>query len=291
MSLSLTFWGTRGSIPTPGSATVRYGGNTPCVELRRGDGSFLILDAGTGIRELGQALVERAGGAPIIADVLVSHAHWDHIQGLPYFAPIFLAGSAVTLWSPPALTPQLDRAVREQMSPGVFPVVFGNTAGAFRIRALDGTFDGRGNRFVVRTMPVRHPGGSTAYRIIDADTPERILVYISDNELGDGRGYDVPRDWRDTLVAFTKGAAVLVHDAMYTTEEYQQHRGWGHSDDLDALELAIDAEVGRLVLFHHNPERSDAELDARVAALRSEVAQRGAAVDVLGAAEGLTLSV
>lgn len=290
MTLRITFWGTRGSVPTPGARTVRYGGNTPCVEVRTGQGTLLILDAGTGIRELGHSLVERAAGGAIEGDIFLSHAHWDHIQGLPFFAPIFQRGNRFTIWSSRALEQSVDRAVREQMSRGVFPVAFDDVAAEIDFRHLGGdSLERPGYRLAA--IPVRHPGGALGFRVTDGNSRGGALVYISDNELDPAARYDTPPGWRDSLVEFTRGARVLVHDSMYTEDEYVEHRGWGHSRDRDAVELALDARAGTLVLFHHRPERSDDEVDRRVAECRAIVRSRGASLEVVAAAEGMTLEV
>ena len=156
MSLRVTFWGTRGSIPSPGPATVRYGGNTPCVEVRTGDGWLIILDAGTGIRELGRALVERADGRPIQGDIFLTHAHWDHIQGLPFFRPLFQRGNRFTIWGASELQPTLERVVREQMSPVVFPVLFGELEATLDFRAaVDGAQGDRYHRCCAVPLPKR----------------------------------------------------------------------------------------------------------------------------------------
>lgn len=288
MSLTLRFWGTRGSIPTPGPATVRYGGNTPCVEVRTAAGALVILDAGTGIRPLGNCLVEQARGARIAGDIFLSHAHWDHIQGLPFFTPIFRPGNHFRIWSAASEAEHVARAVREQMSPTVFPVTFDKLGATVEFRALAG---GHADAdYSLDVYSVRHPGGALAYRMRTGNSRRTGLVYISDNELGDATGYHSPSDWRARLVSFARGASILVHDAMYTREEYEQHRGWGHSHYHDVVQLALDAGVSRVVLYHHNPERSDAEIDDRVAECRALVAQRGAALEVIAAAEGLTLT-
>ena len=289
MSLTLRFWGTRGSVPTPGASTVRYGGNTPCVEVRTGDGALLIFDAGTGIRELGRELLARHNGSPITGDIFLSHAHWDHIQGLPFFAPIFRRGNHFRIWSTAPLAEQVRRAVREQMSPTVFPVPFDDLDATVEFCALGETHHGAG--WVLRTLPVRHPGGALGYRLAPGNADGRALVYISDNEIGPGEGYDSAPGWREALVDFARGAAVLVHDAQYTVDEYARHRGWGHSHYADVLELALDAQVERLVLFHHSPERSDDGLDRCLAECRARAAERGAPLTIVAAAEGLTLVV
>ena len=291
MSFRVQFWGTRGSIPSPGPLTVRYGGNTPCVEVRTSDGWLVVLDAGTGIRDLGRALIERANGAPIQGDIFLTHAHWDHIQGIPFFAPIFQRGNHFTIWGSKSLSSSIDSVVRDQMSPVVFPVTF---------EELDATIDFRhvaegekcaGKGYEVTAMEVRHPGGALGYRFTETGSKGRSLVYISDNELGDAERYGPPNGWRQRLVDFTRGAAVLVHDTTYTTEEYDHHRGWGHSTFHDAVEFAMEAGVGTLVLFHHEPRRTDDELDRRTEACRELVKERGGTLQVVAAAEGLTLNV
>jgi phosphoribosyl 1,2-cyclic phosphodiesterase len=289
MTLTLTFWGTRGSVPSPGPDTMRYGGNTPCVELRTTSGASLILDAGTGIRHLGRALLERAHGAPISADILLSHAHWDHIQGLPFFAPLYEAGHEFTIRSAPEALAAIEVAVRGQMSPTVFPVAFSALRAQVRFRALGAVEWGDG--YAVRTIPLRHPGGATGYRVTEGNAASPALVYISDNELDDAAGYESPAGWRDALVAFARDASVLVHDAMYTAGEYAHHHGWGHSRYEDVVDLALDAGARRLLLFHHHPERSDSALDEQVAACRRRAGDRGASLEILAAAEGMTLTV
>ena len=289
MTLTVRFWGTRGSVPAPGADTVRYGGNTPCLEVRPPGGGLLIFDAGTGIRELGRALTAKANGDPIVADVFLSHAHWDHIQGLPYFAPLFAHGNRFTFWSTASLMPAVDRALHEQMSPSVFPVPLDDVGAAVEFRALGDTHKGDG--YLLRPHAVRHPGGALAYRVSTLGDGARAMVYVSDNELGDAPGYTARAGWRDDLVSFARGASLLVHDAMYTTEEYAQHRGWGHSHVADTVALAVDAEVERLALFHHSPERTDAAVDKLVHDARAQVARRNGKVDVMAAAEGLTLTV
>ncbi len=289
--MDLTFWGTRGSIPSPGPNTVRYGGNTPCTELRTEAGHLVILDAGTGIRELGRSLIARSGGAAIEGDIFLTHAHWDHIQGLPFFAPIFQRGNHFTIWGSASLETSIDRVVRDQMSPVVFPVTFDQLDAAIDFSEIR-PGEARANGVLVSAFDVRHPGGALGYRFADPATPDRSLVYISDSELNDASKYpQSPSTWRDDLVSWARGATVLVHDATYTAEEYEQHRGWGHSTDDDAVDLALDAGVATLVLFHHKPERHDDEVDARVAAARDRVARGGARLEVIAAAEGMRLSI
>jgi phosphoribosyl 1,2-cyclic phosphodiesterase len=290
MSLTLTFWGTRGSIPTPGRETVRYGGNTPCVEVRTADGWLIILDAGTGIRELGRALVARGDGEPIVGDIFLTHAHWDHIQGIPFFAPLFGKGNHFTIWGSRSLQTSLDQVVRGQMSPVVFPVSFEELQARVDFQEL-AEERRAGNGYAVSAIAVRHPGGALGYRFTTGNADGRALVYVSDNELSQEARYDDAPGWRGKLVEFVRGASILVHDSMYTAGEYSTFVGWGHSTQDQAVELALDADVERLVLFHHRPERSDDEVDRCVERCRALVARRGRALEVVAAAEGMTLRV
>jgi phosphoribosyl 1,2-cyclic phosphodiesterase len=289
MALTLRFWGTRGSIPTPGAETVRYGGNTPCLEVRTPAGWLVILDAGTGIRELGRSLLQRANGAPINGDIYLTHAHWDHIQGLPFFAPAFQGGNHFTIWGSKAMETSIGRVLRDQMSPVVFPITFDQLAASIDVRELGDGLTSR-NGYQVQPFPVRHPGGALGYRLTEM-AGGRSLVYISDNELDAGTHYETPAGSRAELVEFCHGAGVLVHDTMFTRDEYGQYRGWGHSTYDDAVELALDAHVDQLVLFHHKPERTDVDVDRLTDACRAQVARRGGHLEIVAAAEGLTLTV
>ncbi|MEK7402563.1 MAG: MBL fold metallo-hydrolase [Gemmatimonadota bacterium] len=291
MSLRIQFWGTRGSIPSPGPRTVRYGGNTPCVEVRTPEGWLIILDAGTGMRELGRSLLSRANGSPIKGDIFLTHAHWDHIQGIPFFAPIFQRGNHFTIWGSHTLEGSIDRIVRDQMNPVVFPVTFEELDATIDFSAIsDGKKESRPG-FDVSAYPVRHPGGALGYRFTGTSGQRSSLVYVSDNELGSGGKYETPVGWRSGLVEFARGAKVLIHDTTYTSEEYDHYRGWGHSTYDDAVALALEAGVEQLVLFHHKPERTDDELDQRVELCREIVKERGASLEVEAAAEGMTLTV
>ncbi|HEY2067517.1 MAG TPA: MBL fold metallo-hydrolase [Gemmatimonadaceae bacterium] len=290
MSLTLRFWGTRGSIPSPGPLTARYGGNTPCLELRTADGWLVILDAGTGIRELGRSLLQRANGGSVAGDIFLTHAHWDHIQGIPFFAPLFRKGNHFTIWGSGSLQTSIDRVVRDQMSPVVFPVSFEELQARIDFQEL-AEEERAGRGYEVRAMAVRHPGGALGYRFSERNDQGGGLVYVSDNELSPAGRYDDPPDWRKRFVAFVRGASVLVHDTMYTADEYQSFVGWGHSTYEDATALALEAEVERLVLFHHHPERTDADVDRCVDGCRALVAKRGGRLEVSAAAEGMTLEV
>ncbi len=291
MSLRIRFWGTRGSIPTPGAQTVRYGGNTPCVEVRTDDGWLIILDAGTGIRELGRELLMRSNGGTVKGDIFLTHAHWDHIQGIPFFAPIFGPGNHFTIWGSETLERSTDRILKDQMSPVVFPVTFEELDATIDFRGLSANTPTAGTGYDVTAFEVQHPGGALGYRFSEPGKRGGALVYVSDNELAPHPRYASPPDWRDRMVTWAKGATVLVHDSTYTTEEYDHHQGWGHSTYAEAVQLALDAEVRTLILFHHEPRRTDDELEQCLADCRAMVQDRGGSLDVILAAEGLTLTL
>src|SRR5438552_3668839 len=167
MTLHLRFWGTRGSIPAPGPDTVRYGGNTPCIEVRTATGWLIVLDAGTGMRELGRSLVASANGNGIAGDIFLTHAHWDHIQGIPFFAPIFQQGNHFTIWGSKTLETSIDRVIRDQMSPVVFPVTFDGLSARIDFCEM-GEEKRAGNGYHVTAFAVQHPGGALGYRFSGA---------------------------------------------------------------------------------------------------------------------------
>ena len=288
MAYTVTFWGARGSIPTPGAYTARYGGNTSCVAVEA-DGQLVILDAGTGIRGLGLTLVERQNGS-IHAEILLSHTHWDHIQGLPYFKPFFAPGNAVRLWGSKQGSKSLDEILHLQMDPAVFPIPLTAVSAALTVKEVRPGGEFTVGPFRAQSMQLRHPGTTLAYRLVPV-AGGRSMAYVTDNELGPGGSDDTSPSWRRDLVKFLSGVDLLIHDAMYTPAELDTHRGWGHSSYEESVELAADAGAKRLVLFHHEPEHDDDALDALQAAAQRAAKRRGAPVEVIAAQEGMQLSL
>jgi phosphoribosyl 1,2-cyclic phosphodiesterase len=291
MTYTVAFWGARGSIPTPGPATTRYGGNTPCVSVH-GKGAakdrLVVLDAGTGIRSLGQHLLKGQNG-PLELDLLVTHTHWDHIQGLPFFGPIFYKTNAVRIWGPKQGEVDLEVILRQQMHPVVFPVPLDALAAELKVQHVEeGDFQVDG--FAVQAMRLRHPGHTLGYRLTPIGGGAS-MAYVTDNELGPGGDYAVRRTWRQDLLGFLSGVDVMIHDAMYAPEAMDHHRGWGHSSYIEAVELAAEAKVKRLVLFHHRPDHDDTAMDAVVARSQKEAARLNKKLEVLAAAEGLELTL
>jgi len=258
--------------------------------VRTDDDTLVILDAGTGIRELGRSLVANAGGRAIRGDIFFSHAHWDHIQGLPFFTPAFQTGNHFTLWGSPSLERSLEVVLRQQMSPVVFPVAFDQLNARMEVHELV-HHRHAGPGYDIQAINVRHPGGALGFRLSPSGSRERSMIFIPDNELDRDGDHADAASTRDALVEFARGASVLVHDAMYTGAEYMDHRGWGHSSYRDAIDFAIAAEVETLVLFHHEPDRSDAALDEMLSLCHTMVAERDGQVKVVAAAEGMELVV
>jgi len=260
MSLRIRFWGVRGSIPSPGPATALVGGNTSCVEVRCGD-TLVILDAGTGIRRLGDALTAR--GEAVKAHLLFSHVHWDHIQGLPFFSPLYRPDTHLTvLGSPSGAT--IDEVLNRQMSAPVFPVPLAKVPASIETGPIPSQFDI--GDMTVRAAELFHPDRVFGYRI---DCGGRSVVYATDVEHPSDGTVD------ERLVELAAGADVLIYDAQYTPEEYAgrvgpSRRGWGHSTWTEALRVADAARVGKLVLFHHDPTRDDAAVAAIEAAAAEE---------------------
>src|SRR5438874_1185003 len=250
MAYTVTFWGTRGSIPTPGAHTARYGGNTPCVAVEgtggggdNGQGQLVILDAGTGIRALGRELVERQNGA-VQAEILLSHAHWDHIQGLPHFKPFFAPGNAVRIWGSRQGTTSLEAILRQQMDPAVFPVPLDALSAKLTVQQVEaGEFTV--GTFRVQAMRLRHPGTTLGYRLTPAAGGPS-MAYVTDNELGPGGHYGTPGSWRRDFVTFLGGVELLIHDAMYTPDELGgQGRGQDTRPGIAVLPLDNGGSYGQ----------------------------------------------
>lgn len=276
--MKATFYGVRGSIATPGIETVRYGGNTSCLHVELDDGSQLVIDAGTGIRKLGDRLAD--SDEPLT--LLFSHHHWDHIQGLPFFRPIYQDGRKIRLLSA-FLARNEAMAVLDQMIDPHFPVSGENLQADISVLELDAEREIRIGDALIRACPTNHPGGGAAYRI---NTASGSLAYVTDNELfPPGKPATSYEEW----TAFLGNVDVLIHDAMYTASELEQAHGWGHTSIDQALKLGCDCHAGRLVLFHHDPSRTDDQLDAILEESRQWIADRDCRCSVSLAKEGETL--
>jgi phosphoribosyl 1,2-cyclic phosphodiesterase len=248
-----TVWGCRGSLATPGPETIRYGGNTSCVELELADGTVVVLDAGTGIRPLGLRLARRPG--PI--HLCLTHLHLDHLEGLGFFRPLWTEGVELHVWGPASpVTPLRDRIAR-YLSPPLFPMQLGDVPANVTFHDLpDEPWTIGGARFSAE--PVAHPGVTVGYRI---EEDGRSLVYIPDHEPALGNDLKaLSPDWISGY-ALARDADIVIHDAQYTEQEYPYKVGWGHSSIADAVAFGRIARARRFVLFHHDPMHGDAELE------------------------------
>ncbi len=277
--MKVRLWGVRGSLASPGADTARYGGNTSCVEVRAADGAVVILDAGTGIRPLGRALPSSIRRV----DLLLTHLHMDHIQGLGFFAPLFDPDVDVHLWGPPSATLSLRARLIRYLSPPLFPVHLRDIEGLTLHEVSDQAF--RVGELEISAAPVCHPGPTVGYRIT---TPRGTLAYVPDHEPALGvRSFPGAAAWTSGF-AIAKDADLLIHDGQYGSAEYSQHVGWGHSAIEHALAFAALAKVAHLVTFHHDPAHDDDDIDRLTA---GAIAAAQPAFDVTAGAEGATFEI
>jgi phosphoribosyl 1,2-cyclic phosphodiesterase len=285
----------RGSIASPGPETVNYGGNTSCVEIRSG-GDIIILDAGTGIRKLGLALVEEFHDRPINLNVLISHTHWDHIQGFPFFPPAYNLKNKVTIYGFEGARQGLQSTLSSQMESPYFPITMQQMPGAITICELKETSFHVG-AVEVKAHFLNHPGVCIGYRLF---TPGGSISYLPDVELFQQlrtrwknsaslmqpEEFDSVPEENQAALAFIRDSEVLILDSQYDAEEYEQHIGWGHSCFEDAVTFAMQAGVRRLVLFHHDPEHTDEQISRMVARARAMAARHHSPLLVEAAREG-----
>ena len=273
-TMSVRFWGVRGSIPCPGPNTVRYGGNTSCVEVKCGD-HRLVFDAGSGLRVLGLALADEPQSADI--DLFLSHCHIDHLIGLPFFVPAFVKGNRLRLWAGNLKAAGgVQQTVRKLMSYPLFPIEIEAAQGKIEFNDFEpGAVLTPRPGIKVMTTPLNHPGGATGYRV---EYGGRAMAYITDTELNAG-------EVDPALLELARDASIVIIDTTYTDEELPEHLGWGHSSWQQAVRLANEAGVGKLFLFHHDPEHDDDEMD-RIAAAAARmrpgtlVAKEGFSIDI-----------
>lgn len=295
----LKFWGVRGSIAVPGVDTLRYGGNTTCVEVRA-DGEIIVLDAGTGIRPLGTALEKEFGSKPIQISLLITHVHWDHIQGFPFFLPSYNDKNVVRVMGYDGAKAGLRDILVGQMATPFFPVELQALPG-IEIKELK-EYEFNIGKVEARAKLLNHPGVCVGYRL---NTSEGSIAFLPDNEPYDDLKIHsaesealTPEQTRSRaqqarleLVEFLHHCTVLILDTQYTDEEYRAHLGWGHGSLSAAVSLALDAEVEKLILFHHDPAHDDDAIDAMAAHARELVKATGKTLEVEGAREGAEIAL
>jgi phosphoribosyl 1,2-cyclic phosphodiesterase len=293
MAIFVRFWGVRGSIPTPGPRTRRYGGNTSCIEVRS-ESTLCIFDAGTGLRELGVALMRSPPPDGLNIHLFLSHPHWDHIQGFPFFSPAYHAST--TLWVYGQEGDAKDyQLLSGQMNNAYFPVQFSDLKAKVVQKSFKDDKVEVGD-FVVRRFNQKHPGGSVGFRV---DHPSGSVIYATDSELDlllkdpaqPVKDPDSLRRLPADLVKAVRGADLLVADAQYTDEEYLGRVGWGHPRASTVVDLAVDARVKQLALTHHDPMHSDRDTDSKVSLGVERAKAHGSDLEVFGAREGIVLKL
>lgn len=265
--MRLTVWGSRGSLPVCGAEYLRYGGDTTCLEVTTSKGDTIILDAGTGMRRLGNKLLKEGKKE---FHLVLTHAHWDHLWGLPFFKPLFQNGVTIHVYGCMSARESVRSIIASAMKPPYFPINIDDVSATLNYHDLCSEPSLVGSS-LCSTFPLNHPNGGTAIRVEEAG---RKLAFFPDNEIGfhhpDGGNYQ-------ELVEFVHGVDLLIHDAEYTRDEYDRYtRGWGHSVFLDTVQLALEAKVKRLLMWHLNQERSDHQADSMVEEAREKIADAGA---------------
>ena len=300
--MQITFWGVRGSYPVPGAATVRYGGQTSCVEARTSKGETLIVDAGTGLRALGNKLLRESGGSPRQYHVLLSHVHWDHIQGLPFFSPAYIPGTRISVYALLTAANELDQVIGGITRHEFFPMPLESVPAQFQFHQVEPGVDFVIGSFHITPIALNHPFGSVGYRI-DADG--RSWAYVSDTAPFNQvlhkqhflKGPEPLSDddklalsaMREALVKRLVGVDTVVYDTHFLPEEYARFPHYGHSTPDQALDICVEAKVERLVLYHHAPSHTDEQMDQIAAKYLAKGAQVG--VEVLTSFEGMTVPI
>ena len=281
--MKVTFWGTRGSIAAPGRDTVVYGGNTTCVEVALTSGRTVVIDAGTGMRNLGDAILKRDGLVDI--HLLMTHVHWDHLLGFPFFGPLYDASTRVIVDGCRRALESLKRIFSTNFVDGVWPIRFEDLKATIEPeqKLLDGNLELEDA--LVESHQLQHPQGGMGFKFTE---DSRVFIFLTDNEL-------LEKGWKGSsqadFVRFCNGADLLVHDCQYLPEEMEMRRGWGHSDLVSVTDLALQAGVKKLLLFHHDPWRTDREVAEMVGRAQELVSGANAELIVDAAQEGSTVSV
>jgi phosphoribosyl 1,2-cyclic phosphodiesterase len=280
--LKIKFWGTRGSFPVPGKDTLNYGGNTSCVEVRLSDGSVIILDAGTGIHKLGLSLIRENHQKTIT--LVLTHSHWDHIQGFPFFLPAYAPQTSLCIMGCKPNFNLLKKILINQMEARYFPVNFKDLRSHIEFSSFEDTCV-RDNKAKISAIRTNHPAISYGFKIEENNYK---VVFLTDNELLQSEGQVT--SWED-FVKFSMHADLLIHDSQFTPKELSCRAGWGHSTYDQAVNLALEARVKNLALFHHDPEHSDEDIDDLLASAQNIIEERVSAINCFAAREGEVINL
>jgi phosphoribosyl 1,2-cyclic phosphodiesterase len=280
--MKIKVWGCRGTLPTPGTNTIKYGGNTTCIEIRNQDNYPTIVDAGSGIRFLGKELLKEKNLEEMC--LVLTHSHWDHLMGFPFFMPAYFSRFKINVCGVASAKNYMCQSLARQLEAPYFPVNFEDLKARFSFGcSCPGC--AQCTKISMEPISLSHPNGGFGYKFHENG---KTFVFLTDNELGfqhpEGK---LPYEYVD----FAKDADLLFHDAQYTDEEYEKTRGWGHSTYKQALKLALDAKVKKFGIFHHDPDRTDEQLDQIVENLQQTVREKGANLEVFAVTEGMEIDL
>lgn len=287
--MNVVVWGCRGSITTPGPETIRYGGESTCIEVITEDGQVIIIDAGSGIRKLGQKLINDKTITTI--KLFLTHSHWDHLVGFPFFQPAYSSDYSIVLCGGSDAQKSVLNYLMHQMTPPYFPVDFKLLKATFETECCcnkenceDSLLYAKGS-IKCESIPLNHPDGGFGFKFTGKTGS---FVFLTDNEIRYPHERGLPRD---EYVEFCRNACLLFHDAQYNEIEYEKKQSWGHSTFRDAVDLAIDAGVKQLGLFHHDPDKTDEQIDLQVEWCRNYIQKKGSSLKCFACAEGMSLIV
>ena len=287
--MNVRIWGCRGSLAAPGKETLRYGGESTCLEIRSETGQRAIIDAGTGIRKLGLAIMKEQADPRLT--LLLTHSHWDHIAGFPFFQPAYSQNFTISVCGGPTAQQSVWKYLSHAMQAPYFPVEFSALKARFNIGChcdrihCDHVLPPGDTSIECHSIALNHPNGGYGFKFISGG---KTFIFLTDNEIRHHHEGGLPRK---VYVDSCRGADLLFHDAQFTDEEYASTRGWGHSTYSDAVDLAIEAGVKRLGLFHHDPNRTDDDVDRQVDWSRERIQKSGAEIECFGCAEGSEMVV
>jgi phosphoribosyl 1,2-cyclic phosphodiesterase len=287
--MNVRIWGCRGSLTTPGKETLRYGGESTCLEIHSESGQRIVVDAGSGIRKLGRSIAKDRNATHL--SLLLTHSHWDHIVGFPFFMPAYSSSYSITVCGGPIAQQSLWKYLKHAMEAPYFPVEFSALKAHFTVGChcdrlhCDHALPTGETSIECHSIPLNHPNGGYGFKFV---SDGRSFVFLTDNEIRHHHAGGLPRK---VYIETCRDADLLFHDAQFTEDEYASTRGWGHSTYEDAVDLALEAGVKRLGLFHHDPERTDDDIDRYVDECRERIAKSGGALECFGCAEGMEIAV